>query len=666
MKALAMALVVTAGITTHVFCQALSVNLNYPQFNSSYLAGKTITIQATATTPPGTSITKVEFFYSVDFSGSYTKIGDDTSAPYSINWTAPSVTTAKSYQIRAVVTNSAATSAGQSGVGYNGITLYPTDYTSTRNWYVSQTASPTNTQGTEDFPFNTIQKAADKAAPGDIIFVKTGTYTSTSSDIVSIRRTGTPAQPIIIKPYGTDSPKLQMGDTNWNAFNVLPGAAYVTIQGFEIIGNSSNITLAQAQAQPGACEGSSPSATPIPRFNGNGISVNGRSGGMNRPHHIVIADNNVHDCAGAGISAIESDYITIERNSTSYNSWYTVYGTSGISVFNSWNYDNSTTAPRIIIRRNRSFGNMLKVAWNIGGTGTNCRFYDGNGIILDNNRANDPTNTSVQKNPLGAYTGKFQVENNVCYQNGGRGININFSDNASVINNTTYRNGQSDGGSGIGIENELIVLGSLGTRVYNNIFYGKAGETPTSVSGGSTVQHNNNLTFGGANNGYFTTAQNLVGQDPLFSNAANGNFWLSKVPLSPAINKGSNVQGQFTPNDFYGTSRPQSLSADIGAFEITGVAARMAAELLPETGLQVTLLENPVQDDAVIVQVSGGDGQPLRLLLTDVQGQSITDQRTTLKSHSTQYRLPLNQHRGILLLQVSTDLEKKSIRILRQ
>ncbi|MVM36706.1 hypothetical protein GO730_01905 [Spirosoma sp. HMF3257] len=586
---------------TVVFLAPPSVSMSFPQFNSSYLSGADINIQATATTPTGTTITKVEFFYDAAFSGTYTKIGEDLTAPYSIVWTAPTVpANGRSYQIRAVATNSAAMTAIQSGTGYNGISVYPANYASTRNWYVSAAASAANTAGTEALPFNTIQKAADRVSPGDTVFVMAGTYTGTSTNIVGIQRIGTPFRWIVFMPYKTDKPVLQLGNNNWQAFNILPAAAYIKIQGFEIVGNNASITLAQAQAQPGACEGPSPAATPIARFNGNGISISGRTGGNLRPHHIVIANNNVHDCAGAGISAIEADYVTIEDNSLANNSWYTVYGTSGISIFNSWNYDNATDT-KMIVRRNRSFGNMLKIAWNIGGTGTNCKFYDGNGIILDNNRNTDPNNANVIKNPLGDYTGKFLVENNICYKNGGRGININYSDNALVINNTTYQNGQSDGGLGVGIDNEFIMQGSIGARIFNNIFYGKPGENPSSVSGSSNVQQNNNLTFSNAGAGYFAGNQNIVGQDPQFVDAANGDFRIASA--SPAINAGSNTAGQFATKDMMGIDRPQGLGVDIGAYELQGTPivitqqpASSSAVCVGATVSASVLVDGPVQN----------------------------------------------------------------------
>ena len=263
------------GSTAVSVGQTLSASMPFPAFNSSYIAGTQINIQVTATTPVSTSITKVEFYVAENF-GTYTKIGEDATTPYSQTWTAPTATTfaSRSFQIRAVVTNSASnTAVSNATVGYNGIRVYLPTFSASRDWYVSATAPSSNSAGTVASPLNTIQKAADQVNPGDNVYVMAGTYTGTGTNIVQIQSTGLPTKWITFKPYQNDKPVLQLGNNNWNAFNVLPAAAYITIQGFEVIGNNATITLPQAQTQPGSCEGSSPTATPIARYNGNGISV---------------------------------------------------------------------------------------------------------------------------------------------------------------------------------------------------------------------------------------------------------------------------------------------------------------------------------------------------------------------------------------------------------
>ncbi len=559
----------------------------FPQYNSSYIAGSTLSVQNTITTPANTTITNVDLYYDTNFflagidsPTTGTLIVANLQPPYTYDWTPPTpATPSRSYFLRAVVTNVNASGVSSTtftngNVKYIAISVYRPDYsTAPRKIYVSPTGSNGNPYNSLATAATTLQRAADIVAPGDTVFVAAGTYTTTSLNVMLVQRTGLPNKWITFKPYGTDKPVVQMGNNNFTAINLLPASAYIKIQGFEVIGNNANITLAQARAQDGACEGANPAKTPTAKFNGNGIATSGNNGGNFRPHHITIAGNKVHDCAGGGISAIQSDYVTIEDNLSYRNAWYTVYGASGISILNAWNSDNSTDT-KMIVRRNQCYGNELKIAWNIGGTGTNCKFYDGNGIILDNNNAS--------KNTIGAYTGKFLVENNLSYLNGGRGINVNYSDNASVINNTTYRNGvtnQTTYNSVVyaGIESEFISQFSTGLTVYNNIFSGRPGEKTIEVNG-STISHNNNLTFDGTGTPYFTGNQNITGQDPLFINAGSSDFKLQ--PGSPAISAGSSTAGQFASTDIDGVARPIGPGVDIGAYEI--------ASALPVTLSQFT------------------------------------------------------------------------------
>ncbi len=572
---------------------ALGVSMPFPAFRTSFITGSTVTIRATTTTPVGTTVTKVEFFLATFTGPSNSKVtvklGEDETAPYTFDWTIPAGQVSYN-ELSVKVTNrnnatQVETTVLQSGTGYSRVDVYEPTHNSNRKLYVKADAPAGNTAATLASPVNTIQKAVELTQPGDSVFVMAGTYQNATPDVgdaVVIRRTGTPARWIVFTPYQNDKPKVKF--TGYQGFNLIAGAAYIKIQGLEIEGNNQNITLADARLQPGACEGPNPDqtkagGTPLAKFNGNGVSLNGRNGGAYRPHHVVLANNIVHDCPGGGISAIESDYVTVENNTIYNNAWYTVFGASGISFLNSWNFDNSTET-KMIIRNNRTYRNQLYVQWNIGGTGTNCKIFDGNGIILDNN------NYQFNQNPLGAYLGKFLVENNVSYLNGGRGINLNYTDNATVLNNTTYQNGQSDGALGLGVESEIVMRYSFNARIYNNIFYGRPGEKVNELFMVTGIQYNNNLTFGYTTAQvpyFFTGNQNITGVDPQFVDATNGDFRL--LQTSPAINKGSNVAGQFTAKDLLGVTRPQGIGADIGAYELQGVP--------------ITFTEQPASGDTV-------------------------------------------------------------------
>ena len=64
---------------------------------------------------------------------------------------------------------------------------------------------------------------------------------------------------------------------------------------------------------------------------------------MSNANHVTIRGNIVRNTPGGGIAAIETDHVTIEKNTVSGTSHWSVYGTSGISVFHSRDVDGNTT-----------------------------------------------------------------------------------------------------------------------------------------------------------------------------------------------------------------------------------------------------------------------------------------------------------------------------------
>jgi len=67
-------------------------------------------------------------------------------------------------------------------------------------YYVDNHGNDTNAGGI-DFPFRSIQRAADVAQPGDTVFIRGGTYRET----VTPARSGTKAAPITYRAYGNES-----------------------------------------------------------------------------------------------------------------------------------------------------------------------------------------------------------------------------------------------------------------------------------------------------------------------------------------------------------------------------------------------------------------------------------------------------------------------------
>ncbi|MEM8524980.1 MAG: right-handed parallel beta-helix repeat-containing protein [Bacteroidota bacterium] len=416
------------------------------------------------------------------------------------------------------------------------------------NYYVQSTGSNSNDGLTPNTPFEDIQAAADITLPGDTVFVMNGTYSNdfTWQDVVNIRRSGTASDWIVYTNYADHSPKMEFD--GWHGFKIEgtgDGVSYIEISGFEIEGNNDNTMLADALNQAGGCN--DPTGDPDGFYNGNGIATDGRFEGQN--HHIRILNCKIYNCGGNGISAIYSDYITIENCEVYNNAWYSIYGTSGISFYQLWNYDNAD-ATRNIIRNNRIYGNRMFVPW----IDAPCAITDGNGIIIDDSKNTQNSST------LGVYVGTTLIENNLVYENGGRGIHVFESDNVDILNNTTYANGQSPEIS----DGEITAIFSDNVKVYNNILHAKDGERINSVSGGSGITYDYNLNF---NSNLYDQlgANSLLGQDPLFVDLILRDFRLSSN--SPAVDAGNTAAACYAIRDHTGKNRPLGADVDMGAHE---------------------------------------------------------------------------------------------------
>lgn len=412
------------------------------------------------------------------------------------------------------------------------------------DYYVSANSGNDNNNGlSQATAFSTIQRAADLTLPGDVVFIMAGTYTNAFpwEDLLYISRSGAPGAPITYTANPGDSPVLSFN--GWHGIKIEGGVSYIDIIGLEVVGNNANINLNDALNQPGGCN--DPNGSPDGFYNGNGIASDGRFQGQN--HHITVRECAVHDCAGAGISMIHTDYVTIENCVVYNNAWYAIYGTSGISIYQAWNYDN-TTGIRNIIRNNRVFNNRMFVPWIAF-----CQITDGNGIIIDDGRNTQNGSTN------GAYTGRTFIQNNLVYDNGGRGIHVFESDHVDVFHNTVYNNGASPEIS----DGEITAVFASDVNVRNNIMYARSGERLNSVMG-TNINYDFNLNYNSTQYDQIGT-NSLLGSDPLFNDLAARDFSLTAA--SPAIDAGGPLSSPFNTQDFSGTPRPTGPAPDMGALE---------------------------------------------------------------------------------------------------
>lgn len=440
-------------------------------------------------------------------------------------------------------------------------------------YYVSPSGNDNNDGLSVNSPFATLTKAHASAIPADTIYVRTGTYPP-----FKITNSGNATGVITYKAYPGDNPVIICGPSgDWNLLQI--SASYITIDGIEIKGINDQLTLAQGEANYNKIlaamdAGTSPDYQSTTNTNTNGISINE----INAPvvHHVTVKNCKIHDCSAGGLGATYADYLTFENNEIYNNSWYTMWATSGISVIHLVGTD---TGANIAIRGNKVYNNYTAVKWI-----SIKKYSDGNGIIID-----------VQKefeNHV-AYTGKIVVENNLVYDNGGRGLYIMSSQNAIFRNNTSFWNSKSpfsDGG-------EMVVYDSHDITFVNNIGWANPAYSSGNYgirddgnwASNANITWKNNIAFNGTVgdsavylNKTTTTSidnTNILGVNPLFVNPTivpdSADFKLQST--SPAINAGTSALG-LPYYDIAYSPRVQLGTVDMGAFESVTIVTSISGD----------------------------------------------------------------------------------------
>jgi hypothetical protein len=381
-----------------------------------------------------------------------------------------------------------------------------------KTYYVDGVKGLDRNLGTsEKLPFKTIDRANKLVAAGDTVLVKNGTY----NENINIKTNGVANRWITFKAYPGHKPFVK---GTYGAFHV--EGSYIKIIGFEVVSTIEN-----------------------------GIAIGGQVGGN---HHTQILNNRIHDSGCNGIGGMKTDYLTIENNIVYRNAFTAPWMCSGITIYQSQNSDLKPGFHNIV-RGNISYSNENKKP------GKNGTVSDGNGIIID-----DLKHTQGQvKSPK--YRSATLVENNIVFDNGGRGINIFESELVTVRHNTSYKNSKSknlDPGS----DGEFSSLNSDRISFYNNIAYGRDRSKHTLIDRTSVgnkwdynLSYNGKIVVDKKNLGN----RNLVDVNPLFVSPSISidlaNFRLR--PKSPAINSGTSISSASI--DITGKKRSKR---DLGAY----------------------------------------------------------------------------------------------------
>jgi Right handed beta helix region len=377
---------------------------------------------------------------------------------------------------------------------------------------------------------NDFLAAIRKLKAGDRLLVKNGTYrTRVVSAKITVTAEGTADNWVVIAAYPGEKPQIK--GTDWAAIN-LNNAKYVEIRGFDI-------------------EGAYPSQNP----SGSGITVSDRS------HNIRLIDNIIHDVPGGAIEVQHSDYLYLEGNTIYNTAWGWLptnpeqsNANSAISFYQLTDSDQSEAGIRNIVRNN-----VVLNTYNTKPFVNDTRITDGNCFILDDTQHTQSTGSAVQAGFVDPYTGTTLFENNLCVDNGGRGVHAFFSDNLLVRNNTLYRNAKTPG-----IIGELSSVRSNNIGFYNNIIYANAGSTAIVNDNSNGVDIDDNLVFG--SDRMDGTIGRLIKADPLFFNPSidlkTADFSLRSG--SPAIGAGSTENCAAT----YFDGTPRSGACTVGAFPV--------------------------------------------------------------------------------------------------
>ncbi len=369
--------------------------------------------------------------------------------------------------------------------------------------------------------FRTLGRAVSDLEPGETLFVLEGVYDEDwrSDTSVYVDAQGTAEAWIRIAAFPGHA--VEVLGVESNAFKI-EGAAYVELSGFELVGSGTDLL-------------------------GAGVHVEHPS------HHIRIVDNVVHGFPAGGINVTGSSHITIEGNEVYGNANHHPGQHSGISIWRPQDlgFDDDDAGYTNYVLGNLVYDNRNTVAGERGLT-------DGNCVIID------------QTNITG-FSGRTLVANNVCVNNGGRGVNIHQSSKADVVNNTLLGNLTTP--DLVGDNGELTAFESSDVRFVNNLVVPRNG-TPAARDGASRdVIFAGNLFVAddrgigdGENNIDLPASEALAvlpaaGIDP---SAAD----YSPAPDSPAIDAGRDDFGAVVTVDALGNDRLVGAATDIGAIEL--------------------------------------------------------------------------------------------------
>lgn len=477
---------------------------------------------------------------------------------------------------------------------------------SAADYYVAKNGNDAN-PGTLQQPWRTIQKAANNATPGSVVYVRGGVY----QERVTVNVSGSAAQGYItFRNYPNEQPVVDGTGLTVPAFSnglfLIAGRRYVAIQGF-VVRNYKTATLTRVPA---------------------GIFIRGAS------HHIRIRNNKIHHIEHNGTIAHDVDahgiavygdnaaaaihHMLIQGNELyalklgSSESLVVNGNVNGFQIIANKVHDNNNIGIDAIgfegvssdPATDQARNGLIAQNWvyNINSYGNPAYGTDrsaggiyvdgGRNIIIERNRVHhNNIGIELASEHKGKSTRNVIVRNNFVYLNDIVGITLGGYDklrgsteNCAIVNNTLLRNDRLQWGNG----ELLLQFDTRNNVIKNNIFQANAQNlliaNPFSENTGNVLD--SNLYFTAAGNPAtaqwqwkkqwytgFNAYRAATGNDPLslfadpllVSDISPYNLHIQ--PTSPAVDAGETLSASGLM-DIDRQTRVQGLAIDIGADEV--------------------------------------------------------------------------------------------------
>ncbi len=401
--------------------------------------------------------------------------------------------------------------------------------------YVSPGGSDGNPGTSPDQPFKTVAYAVKQLNPGDTLYVMEGEFfeNERGDSSVVVDRSGLPDAWITITAQPGATPILRSNQSNGIK---VEGASYIEVSNLELVGNPTGGTSS---------------------YSGAGINVDSIYGPA-KNHHVRILNNRISGFGAGGVPVTGSSHVEVRDNVIHNVAEVEPTQHSGISILESFNmgFGDDSNGYSNYITGNVVYQVENKNRDNLG------RFTDGNCIIMDRTNINN-------------YSGRTLIANNLCIDNGGRGIQIFESKHVDVVNNTIYQNLKTPEIASSG--GELGSFYSSDVEFANNLVFARNGLKPARSFDSSNIRFVKNLyvadtapEYNGASNDDRRVAPGTPVVSSPSTNPNPTNFELKTG--SPAVDAGTNKFNSVMARDVTGAARVAGEAVDLGALESSSSA----------------------------------------------------------------------------------------------